>query len=297
VTLVVGFVVMMVLDVTLGQAACGCVEVLEMHSLKMALKTAFKVLKAVAVAACVMGVSLPSSAEPTDITVRVISRGAKFIGSSMGGVRITIRDADTGELLAQGMTKGGTGNTGRIMKLAHKRGGVLSTKDAAKYSATLDLNAPRRIEVTAFGPLAQRQSANRVSAVQWVVPGKHLTGGDGWLLEMPGFVVDVLAPPTHVRLTGVPRTIQLKANVTMMCGCPITPGGLWDANRYEVKALIKRNGQAVGTVPLAYAGAASQFAGPLTVDKPGTYEAVVYAYDASNGNTGLDRVTFVVTPK
>jgi hypothetical protein len=257
----------------------------------------FRVVAALAVVVGALGIAAPLSAEPTEITVRVISRGAKFIGSSMGGVRITIRDADTGEILAQGVTRGGTGNTGLIMKQAHKRGGTVSTKGAAKYSATLDLKEPRRLKVTAFGPVAQRQSANRVSAVQWVLPGKHLTGGDGWLLEMPGFVVDVLAPPTHVRLTGVPRTIQLKANVTMMCGCPITPGGLWDANRYEVKALIKRNGQAVGTVPLAYAGAASQFAGPLTVDKPGTYEAVVYAYDASNGNTGLDRVTFVVTPK
>jgi hypothetical protein len=256
-----------------------------------------KLIKALAVAAGAIGVSVPSNAEPTDITVRVISRDAKFIGSSMGGVRITIRDADTHEMLAQGVTKGGTGNTARIMKRDRKRGGTLSTKDAARYSVTLDLKEPRRLEVTAFGPLAQRQSANRVSAVQWVVPGRHLTGGDGWLLQMPGFVVDVLAPPTHVKLSGVPRTIQIKANVTMMCGCPIQPGGLWDANRYEVKALIRRNGQAAGKVPLAYAGATSQFAGSLKVDKPGTYEAIVYAYDANNGNTGLDKVTFIVTQK
>ena len=256
-----------------------------------------RLINVLAVAAGAFGVSAPCSAEPTDITVRVISRDAKFIGSSMGGVRITIRDADTGEILAQGVTEGGTGNTDRIMKRDRKRGDTLSTKDAAKYAVRLDLQEPRRIRVTAFGPLAQRQSASRVSAVQWVVPGKHLTGGDGWLLEMPGFVVDVLAPPTHVKLKGIPRTVQLKANVTMMCGCPIEPRGLWDANRYEVKALIKRNGQAAGTVPLAYAGATSQFAGTLKVDKPGTYEAVVYAYDGSNGNTGLDKVTFIVTEK
>jgi hypothetical protein len=49
-----------------------------------------------------------------------------------------------------------------------------------------------------------------------VVPGKHITGGDAWMLELPGFVVDVLAPPTHVSLKGVPYTVTLKANVTMM---------------------------------------------------------------------------------
>jgi hypothetical protein len=149
--------------------------------------------------------------------------------------------------------------------------------------------------VTAFGPLAQRQGANRVSAVQWVVPGKDLTGGDGWLLEMPGFIVDVLEPPTHVKLTGLPKTIALKVNVTMMCGCPVTPDGHWDANRYEVGTLLKRNGEPAGEATLSYAGAASQFEGSVTVDQPGAYEAAVYAYDPQTGNTGVDHVTFVVS--
>lgn len=255
----------------------------------------------VAIAALLMaavsawGFTTPVLAEPTDIVVRVISRDAKFIGTSMGGAHISIRDADTGELLAEGVTVGGTGDTEGLMKRDRKRGVALAKGDAAKFSTTLDLDEARLIEVTASGPLAQRQSANRVSAVQWVVPGKHLTGGDGWLLEMPGFVVDILAPPTHLKLKGVPRQVALAANVTMMCGCPIEPGGIWDAGRYEVAALIKRNGVSAGQVSMKYAGATSQFAGTLTVDEPGTYEAVVYAYDPSNGNTGLDKVTFVVS--
>ncbi len=44
-------------------------------------------------------------AEPTHITVHVLAKGAKFIGTSMGGVEITIRDADTGELLAKGVPR------------------------------------------------------------------------------------------------------------------------------------------------------------------------------------------------
>ena len=249
-----------------------------------------------AAAFCILGLALagPAWAEPTEITVRVISRDAKFVGTSMGGVLVTLRDADTGELLAQGTTQGGTGDTGRIMGEG-KPGMTLSTPDAAKFSATLELEEPRRIEVRAFGPLAQRQGANEVSAVQWVVPGKDLTGGDGWLLEMPGFIVDVLEPPAHLKLADVPQTITLMANVTMMCGCPVTPGGHWDANRYEVGALIERNGKPAGEADLGYAGSASQFSGTLTVDQPGAYEATVYAYDPRTGNTGVDHVTFVVT--
>lgn len=241
-------------------------------------------------------IAVPAFAAPTEIEVRVISRGAKFVGTSMGGVRIELRDAQSGELLAEGVTAGSTGDTGRIMLDAHRRGATFSTEGASHYSVTLDLERPRLIEVTAYGPLAQPQAVNRVTASQWVVPGKHLTGGDGWLLELPGFVVDVLAPPAHVKLGGLPRTVELRANVTMMCGCPIEPGGLWDAERYEVAALISRDGETVGEVPLSYAGTTSQFAAALEVEEAGTYAVTVYAYDPANGNTGLDRTTFIVAP-
>ena len=234
-------------------------------------------------------------AEPTNVTVRVISRDAKFIGDSMGGVKVTLRDAQTGELLASGKTQGNTGDTKRIMTQDRNRDFSLSTEDAAKFSATLDLEEPRLIEVTAFGPLAKQTSANRVSAVQWIVPGKHLTGGDGWLLQMPGFVVEVLTPSRDFKLEGGPEMVELKVNVTMMCGCSIEPGGLWDANRYEVKALIKRNGRVAGSTTLTYAGVKNQFSGTLNVEEPGTYEAVIYAHVPNNGNTGLDKVTFIVS--
>ena len=72
------------------------------------------------------------------------------------------------------------------------------------------------------------------------------------------------------------------------------PGGLWDADRYEIKALLKRNGEPAGEIALAYAGTVSQFEGVAKIDRPGTYEVAVYAYDPATGNTGLDRTTFMV---
>ena len=67
----------------------------------------------------------PANAEPTKVAVRALSKGAKFIGTSMGGVRIVIRDAATGEILVQGLTQGTTGETKRIMTC------LLYTSDAA----------------------------------------------------------------------------------------------------------------------------------------------------------------------
>jgi len=231
----------------------------------------------------------------TTVEVRVISKGAKFVGTSMGGARVVIRDEGTGEVLACGITRGSTGATKRIMTASPRRGGVMATEDAASFRASLTLKEPRRIEVTARGPLAQPQSANSVSQTQWVVPGRDITGGDAWLLELRGLVVDVLQPPAHLKLEGTPRSVKLSANVTMMCGCPIAPGKPWKPEEFEVKAILMRNGERRKTMSLSYAGQPSQFEGTVELAEPGAYQATVYAYQPANGNTGLDHTTVVVS--
>jgi hypothetical protein len=237
----------------------------------------------------------PAQAEQTDITVRVLSKGAKFIGSSMGGARIMIHDARTDELLATGLTQGSTGDTQLIMRQKLVHHAPVSTEPAAAFRTSLDLDTPRKIKVTAYGPVAQPQAANTVSLTQWVVPGRDLTGGDGLMLEMPGFVVDVLAPAAHKKFNASEKQVAIEANVTMMCGCPIRPDGLWDANAFEVRAIVKRNGERLEEKPLDYAGETSQFATQINADAPGVYEITVYAYDPANGNTGLDKTSFILT--
>jgi hypothetical protein len=226
-----------------------------------------------------------AQATPTEITVRVLSRDAKFVGSSMGGAQIVIRG---------GLTVGSTGDTKRAMHTDGGRRALLAADDAAAFNVTLDLAAPQLLEVEARGPMAQLQSAVRVTASQWVIPGRHLNGGHGWVLEMPGFVVDILAPPAHIKLKGAVTEIELRANVSMMCGCPIEPGGMWNADHYEVRALVQHDDGRVKEVALRYAGETSQFAAPVPLDLPGLYAVTVYAYDPLTGNTGLDRTTFLV---
>ena len=233
-------------------------------------------------------------AEPTEVVVRVLSKDAKFVGTSMGGVRINLRNVETGELLATGLTAGSTGDTSKIMKSDRKRNVPISTDGSAAFSATLDIDRPVLVEARAFGPLGQRQAANTVSSTMWVVPGRPVTGGDGWVLQLAGFSVDVLAPPSHIKLTGAPQDVEVRANVTMMCGCPIEPEGLWDANRFEVAILLERNGRPAGTLPMEYAGSTSQFRAQVQITEPGAYQVTVFAHDPGNGNTGLDRTTFVV---
>lgn len=229
-------------------------------------------------------------AAPTEIIVRVIAKDAKFIGTGMGGVQVTLRDADSGEVLAQGLTAGGTGSTPRIMTEPHGPRDVLSDADAAKFSAIIDIDRPRRITVTATGPFNPEEAAVTVSSTQWVLPGKDINQGDAWLLEMRGFAVSLLEPPpSELSLNGASQSIPLKAKVTLMCGCPTTPGGMWDANKIEVAAIVTKGGSAAPPVMLSYAGEASTFGGQIEIAAPGDYVVDVYAYDPANGNTGLSR--------
>lgn len=114
------------------------------------------------------------------------------------------------------------------------------------------------------------------------------------MLQMPGFVVDVLDPPAAITFTSVSEGITVRANIMMMCGCPITPGGLWNADGLDIKAVVTKNGQNGGSIDLKYADKPSQFRGVVPIDEKGVYELTVYAYDPTNGNTGLDRTTFRV---
>lgn len=237
-----------------------------------------------------VSVSGSAHAQPTPIVVRVIAKDAKFIGTEVGGVAITLTDADSGRVLARGITEGGAGTTAHIMKDSHTRGDLLASDTTAKYSVSLDLDHPVRITVTATGPAEPASGATTVSATQWVLPGKGVAGGDGWVLEMPGFLISALDTPTEIR-AGNGVAIPLHVEVTMMCGCPITPGGPWDADKFELLATTIHNGKTEIT-PLTYAGKSSEFTAQIQTDGSGKYHVVVTAFDPGNGNAGL--ATFTV---
>ncbi len=234
-------------------------------------------------------------AEVTNITVRVIARNAQYVGDLVEGAFITITDAASGEVLAQGITSGATGNPQRTMRTPRKRGEPMAAKGDAKFAATLDIDEPRYLQVTAYGPLDKRFTANRASATQWIVPGKHVTGGDGWVLELPGLLVSPNLAASTVPLSKAVSGIRIEVEVMLMCGCPIKPGFHWEPTDYEVIAIVRRGDDDVGRFPLRYAGAASEFETQFTTHLPGVYDISVYAYDSASGNTGVGQVELTVT--
>ena len=234
-------------------------------------------------------------AEPTNITVRVVARNAQYVGDLVEGALVTITDAASGEMLAQGITSGNAGSPERTMRTPRNRGAAMAAKGDAKFSATFDIDAPRYVQVTAYGPLDKRFSANRASATQWIVPGKHLTGGDGWVLELPGLLVSPNLAASTVSLSEAASGILIEAEVLLMCGCPIKPGFYWDPKDYEVVAIIRRGDEGVGQLPLSYAGTASEFETEFKAHVPGVYDISIYAYDSVSGNTGVGQIELTVT--
>lgn len=242
----------------------------------------------------------------TQLDVRVIAKGGKYLGNDIGGALVTIEDVRTGELLARGTTNGGSG-VQNLMDICVTRSEVLTVRKASVFSTSLDLDAPRLVRITAYGPLAAQQSANTVSQTQWVYPGRNVTGGEkggGFLLEIPGLIVQVINPPTHCMPASNPESLQIRANVTMMCGCPISPNTDWKPEEFKVTVAIKGPddylvGLALNFDDKAPYGMPSQFIRDWRVPKNKTsalqiYEITVSAFQPKTGNTGVDRATIII---
>lgn len=238
---------------------------------------------------CIMGQD--TGGVETRIMVRVHSKDAKFIGSSIGGAHITIKKESTGELLAEGITTGSTGDTKVIMEEPRTRGKQLSTEETAGFEAVLNITEPIFVTVEATAPVNKKQASVKSSTQLWIIPGKDILG-DGIVLEVPGFIIDILSPQTHERIEAG-LNIQITANVVMMCGCPVTPGGIWNADDYEISAIIGKEGEENKTIQLKAEEKPSTFSGN-TVLTSGNYEITVYAFDPRTGNTGVDRTNFIV---
>lgn len=239
---------------------------------------------------------LSALAKDTPVSISVLSNDAKFIGTSMGGMEIIVSDPLSGDILAQGLATGSTGDTSVIMTRTRERDAVLRTEGSARFDTVLDLNKPRKVRIRAHGPMAQPQSAMTLSEERILIPGKDYTQGNGIILRMPGMSVDVLAPAAHTKAKFNPEgDLRLSVNVMKMCGCPVREKGPWPLERYEVEAHIYKNGdQLIETVPLSYAGSASRFEAGLSMPEAGTYEIIVTAFDPQTKDSGMDTTTIVL---
>jgi hypothetical protein len=253
----------------------------------------------------------------TTMLVRVQAKGGKFLGDDVGGAEVTIRDARTGEKLGGGFVRGNSGtlqagyaaNASQlaIVTPASSPTGIpaiqwlVPSESTSALTAELRLSHPTLLRVEVYGPMGGLQSAQRVVSTTWAAPGQDLDQGPGFVVELPGLVVQVQEPATHLNLSAVPAPVQFKVNVTMMCGCPIAADEPWLPGDFAVTAAVGLVGKAVSAprtiVPLLFAETLpSLFTGEYVVTEPGYYQAAITAVQQSTGNVGTGTVTFFVTP-
>lgn len=253
------------------------------------IKTTFFLLGLLAAAQIAAG-------QPTKLLVRVKAKDGKFIGSNIGGALVVVRDHATGEILARGSTEGASGNTKLIMETPHGRYDRLSDDKTAGYLATIDLKEPVFADVQASAPAQLKGGSVTGSTQLWLIPGKDIDG-EGLVVELPGFILNVISPTLHQILpfqAGKPVAVDLKISLTMLCGCPISHSGTWNADDLEVVATLTRDGKPLEQKTLTLTAQDNIFAAPFTVDSKGSYGFTVTAYSRKTKNTGVDHIFFFV---
>lgn len=244
---------------------------------------------AVALSACGTfgGSSGPSGPEATRVTVHVVTHDGKLIGNDVGGAQVTVRDVSTGRVIAEGTTRGGTGDTRRIMEDPRSRGnGVFTGTDDARFEARLQITRPTQIEITAEGPRNYPDQMASTSKRMTILPGGHITSGDGIVLELHGFVIDMLNPDTTSTLA--PQSdVRVRARVRLLCSCPTQPDGMWRAD--EVLARLMNGNEVIREVTLRYTGEPSIYEGDVRTPDSGRYQLEIVASRADRATFGWVR--------
>lgn len=246
-----------------------------------------KFIKIIIIASLGLILSANAFATETKIMIRAKAVDAKYIGTSVGGVRVVVEDAETGEILDQGWINGDTGSTTSLIQEPINRGQKMTDETTAGFLAHIDISSPRLVRIKVIGPYGFRQSLQDASVTSWIIPGKDILG-DGITLNMPGFIVDAW---TRVLANG---QVDIYTKATMLCGCPIFQDGHWDPDNYEVTAIIMKNETKIDEVTLGFTGPIGLFSAKTTITEPGHYKAIVYIFDKDTGNVGVDRTMFEI---
>jgi len=263
-------------------------------------------------------------------TFRVQALGGKFLADDIGGAWVTVKDAGSGVLLAEGPTRGDSGNlvpTSSVSpaQIASASKSVIAVADGSSawwlvpdegssaFGFGLELAAPRQVDVLVRGPVGGLQSAGEVRTRMWLSPSEALTPADspGHVVLLPGLLVQALEPAIHTAVEPG-AMVNFAAKVTMMCGCQIASGGYWPAGDFEVAAIVQEvvkdglggpvsarmgllGGSSAPPSTFSTVPTVQPFNVPATGKGTVYYQATISAWQKSTGNTGSATVNFYCT--
>lgn len=233
----------------------------------------------------------------TDVLVRVVADGALALGDDVGGARITITDVATGTVLASGLQMGEAGDqnqimrTPRVMEEPH-----YSSRPSAAFRATLQLERPTLVEISAQGPLAYPQAVRRASTTVLLIPGQDLTN-DGIVLRLFGFIVQIEHPKPGTSLIAK-DDVKLQASIRTLSGSRVQPHGDWDSRKFTIYGEVLLGDRVLERIQMFYVGSKSGFEAPFFVpraaDAPNGITLRVVAADRAGGHFGMGETHYPV---
>jgi hypothetical protein len=235
----------------------------------------------------------------TPIVVRVVASHALALGDPVGGAQVTIKDVETGTILASGQQAGSGGDLRSVMQTPRTHTEqIFSVKGSAAFTTTLQLYKPTWVEIIGEGPLKFPKSLRRASKTVLLYPGKPV-GGDGIVLELNGLLVQIEGPPPNQPL-GVGDTGTIRATVKMICDCIAEPFGNWDSRKMEIYGEMRLDNRVITKIDLFHQGPKGLFLGNYVIPRSLKGQAYltlrVVASDQEGVNTGYDEVTYSLVP-
>jgi len=233
----------------------------------------------------------------TDVLIRVVAHGAMVLGDEVGGARVTITDVATGIVLASGLQQGEAGDQNQIMRtpriMTEPR---YSSRAAASFRATLNLEHPTLVEISVEGPLAYPQAIQRARKTALVIPGQDLTN-DGIVLHLYGFIVHIEHPKPGTSLIAK-DDVKLRASIRALSGLPVRPYGDWDSRKLTIYGEILIGDRVLERIQLFHVGSRSSFEAPFFVprdtDAPNGVTLRVVAADHAGGHFGMGHAHYPV---
>ncbi len=234
------------------------------------------------------------AAEETNFVVTVKARNGMFIGTAGGGAQIIIRDRRTGDIMASGTTYGAMGDPALLMADSVKRDAVLASEGTARYEFSIEFWEPTPVTVSATGPLGQPQNAVTVSEDMILIPGKDYTAGNGIMLELPGFAVDLVSPVPNQKFKMNPKVpVTIEANVMTLDGSLVEKDKPWPPERYQVEVHVYKDNLYITTMELPYSEEPGIYSANLEIPMPGIYRLLVTAFDPVTKEAGMDITTVI----
>ena len=235
----------------------------------------------------------------TNVVVRVVGNHAMALGDTVGGAEVTIRDAETGAVLASGLQTGSAGDLRSIMQTPREHiEQIYSTKGTAAFTAMLHLTKPTLVEITGEGPLKFPRAKRRTSKTVLLYPGRHVTG-DGIVLDLNGLIVQIEAPQKD-RPLGIGDGGTIHVRVNMLCDCIVEPFGNWDSRKMQLYGEMRVGNRVIAKIDLYHQGPKGLFLGnyiiPRSLQSQQSLTLRVVASDAEGINVGFDEHTYPLVP-